>query len=148
MSEPSDIIAELELRVRRLEALYDVIDLLALPGMLAGGAARLFDARQTADTLPDRAEGFFPKESARRDLSIRWTRYPEPGAFSAPVLKSFPFRAQLAVLSMPHIAAAADVSLSLDGETVALSEPIQKGATLVFTADFVPLRHSLAAAAD
>lgn len=143
MSESAASIADLEARVRRLEALYAVVDLLALPGMLTGGAARLFDARQTADTLPDRATGFFPKESARRDLAIRWTRFPEPGELAAPVFQGFPFQVELAVLAMPHISAAEDVGLRFDGETLALSPPVARGAVLTFAAEFVPARNGL-----
>ncbi len=144
MNDTPSPLADLEARVRRLEALYGVIDLLALPGMLAGGAASMFDARQSAESLPDRAIGFFPKESAGRGLTIRWTRYPDAGELAAPILQGFPFRLELAVLPMPHVSRADDIVLALDGEEIALGAARQLGATLVFAAEFMPARSGLA----
>ena len=123
METPDDLIEtirRLEARVHALESLYGLVDLLALPGLLAGGAARIFDSVQTAETIAAQAPGFYGREAAGRGLSIRWSRYPDPGRLDIAVLGSIPFRIELRVLHMPHVSSQEDVVLmTSEGERIA-----------------------------
>lgn len=117
--EITDRLGALEERIQSLEALYGLIDLLALPGMLVGGASHVFDATQSADTIPAQASGFYAKEVAGGGLPIRWTRFPEPGAVNIAVLGTIPFRIELRVLHTPHVAAAEDLDVvTSEGERI------------------------------
>jgi hypothetical protein len=122
MEDPNDLadaVARLEARVNRLESLYSLIDLLALPGLLAGGAARIFDSIQAADTIAAQAPGFYGKEMAGRGLAIRWTRFPEPGQLDIAVLGAIPFQLGLRVLHTPHIQSQDDIVVQTgDGEAI------------------------------
>jgi hypothetical protein len=119
-TELANTVQRLEARVHALESLYGLIDLLALPGLLAGGAARIFDSLQTADTIAAQAPGFYGREAAGRGLSIRWTRFPDPGRLDIAVLASIPFRVELRVLHMPHVSTEDDVVLlTAEGERIA-----------------------------
>jgi hypothetical protein len=114
-----ETVQRLEARVQALESLYGLVDLLALPGLLAGGAARIFDSVQTAETIAAQAPGFYGRETAGRGLSIRWTRFPEPGRLDIAVLASIPFRVELRVLHMPHVGTEDDVVLvTSEGEPI------------------------------
>lgn len=113
----SDEVRRLEARVRHLESLYGLIDLLALPGLLAGGAARIFDCTQTAETIAAQAAGFYGKELDGRGLAIRWTRFPQPGLLDVAVIASIPFTIELQALHTPHIRTADDLDVGLpDGQ--------------------------------
>ena len=115
-----DTLQRLEARVQALESLYGLVDLLALPGLLAGGAARIFDTIQTAETISDQAPGFYGKEATGRGFSIRWTRFPDPGRLDIAVLGSIPFRVELRVLHTPHMSTEDDiVMLTTEGERIA-----------------------------
>ncbi len=115
-----DTLQRLEARVQALESLYGLVDLLALPGLLAGGAARIFDTTQTAETIAADAPGFYGKEPAGRGFSIRWTRFPDPGRLDIAVLESIPFKVALRVLHMPHVSTEEDiVLLTSEGEPIA-----------------------------
>ena len=122
MEGPTDLmetVQRLEARVQALESLYGLVDLLALPGLLAGGAGRIFDSLQTAETIAPQAPGFYGKEDTGRGFSIRWTRYPEPARLDIAVLESIPFRVELQVLHMPHVSTVEDiVLLTSEGETI------------------------------
>lgn len=140
-----DVISDLQERVLRLEGLYSVIDLLGLPGLLAGGAAKVFDTTQTAESLGDQAQGFFPKERTVDGLPIRWTRHPEAADLCIPALEGYPFRLELTVLSMPHIQAADDLVLTLsDVGPVVFGSPVavDSGAT-VFIGEFTSSKSGL-----
>jgi hypothetical protein len=114
-----ETVQRLEARVQALESLYGLVDLLALPGLLAGGAARIFDSLQTAQTIADQATGFYGKEDTGRGFSIRWTRFPEPARLDIAVLGSIPFRVELQVLHMPHVSTVDDIILlTSEGERV------------------------------
>jgi hypothetical protein len=106
-----ETVQRLEARVHALESLYGLVDLLALPGLLAGGAARIFDSLQTAETIAAQAPGFYGKEDTGRGFSIRWTRFPEPARLDIAVLGSIPFRVELQVLHMPHVTSVDDIVL-------------------------------------
>ncbi len=108
-----DEIADLRERVRRLEGLYSLIDLLGLPGLLAGGAAKIFDTLQKADQIGEQSAGFFPLERTAEGVHLRWTRYPRPAELPVPVLQGYPFRVELSVLRMPHIRTGADLLFEL-----------------------------------
>jgi hypothetical protein len=122
MEEPNDLadaVRRLETRVQNLESLYSLIDLLALPGLLAGGAARIFDCVQSADTIAAQAVGFYGKEMASRGLAIRWTRFPDPGQLDIAVLGSIPFALELRVLHTPHVTTSDDVLVhTAEGEQI------------------------------
>jgi len=116
----TDTLQRLEARVQALESMYGLVDLLALPGLLAGGAAQIFDTTQTADTIAAQAPGFYGREADARGFSIRWTRFPEAGRLEVAVLGSIPFRIELQVLSMPHVSTEDDiVLLTSEGERIA-----------------------------
>lgn len=125
MADPEDLastVRRLEARVQELEALYGLIDLLALPGLLAGGAARIFDSTQSADTIAGQASGFYGREAAGGGLAIRWTRFPEAGELDIAVLGSMPFALELQALHTPHIATAEDIEVrTSDGEVLAFN---------------------------
>lgn len=140
-----DAISDLRERVLRLEGLYSVIDLLALPGLLAGGAAKVFDTTQTADTLGDQIPGFYPKERTADGLPLRWTRHPEPADLCIPTLEGYPFRVELTVLRMPHIQTAEDVMLNLsEVGPLALGPPAPRdfGAAM-FAGEFIAAKSGL-----
>lgn len=139
------IIADLQARVARLEGLYNLIDLLGLPGLLAGGAAKVFDTTQTANSLGDQALGFFPEERTGDGLTIRWTKYPEAGELSVPALPGYPFRLELTVLSMPHVQTARDVVLTVsEFGPVSLGEPVSKGSgAAIFSGEFISSKGGL-----
>jgi hypothetical protein len=122
MESPTDLmetVQRLEARIDALESLYGLVDLLALPGLLAGGAARIFDSVQTADTIAAQAPGFYGKEATGHGFSIRWTRFPEPARLEIAVLGSIPFRVDLQVLHMPHVSTTDDiVVLTSEGEHI------------------------------
>lgn len=109
-----DEIADLRERVRRLEGLYSLIDLLGLPGLLAGGAARIFDTLQKADQIGDQTAGFYPLERTADGVHLRWTRFPNPAQLPIPVLQGYPFRVELSVLRMPHIRSGEDLVFEID----------------------------------
>jgi hypothetical protein len=116
----TDTVQRLEARVQALESLYSLVDLLALPGLLAGGAARIFDSLQTAETIAAQAPGFYGREAGGRGFSIRWTRFPNPGRLDIAVLGSIPFRVELRVLHMPHVSTQDDiVMLTSEGDRIA-----------------------------
>jgi hypothetical protein len=123
METPTDLmeaVQRLEARVKALESLYGLVDLLAIPGLLAGGAAKIFDSLQTAETIAAQAPGFYGREAAGRGLSIRWTRFPEPARLDIAVLGSIPFLVELRVLHMPHVSTQDDVVLlTAEGERIA-----------------------------
>jgi hypothetical protein len=126
VENPTDLketVQRLEARVQALESLYGLVDLLALPGLLAGGAVRIFDSLQTAETIAAQAPGFYGREAAGRGVTIRWTRFPEPARLDIAVLGSIPFRIELAVLHTPHVSTADDVVLlTSDGERIAFDQ--------------------------
>ncbi|MEO7027291.1 MAG: hypothetical protein ABI056_07025 [Caulobacteraceae bacterium] len=136
----TEIIAGLERRLRRLEAVYGLVDLLALPGLLAGGASRIFDCTQTSETLWPQAEGFYGKEAVGSDLVIRWTRFPAPGRVDIAVFEGLAFVLELHVLHMPHVAEAADLAISdADGEPIAFESAGNRGnGVLKFIATLPP----------
>jgi len=120
----ADAVRRLEARVQSLEALYGLVDLLALPGLLAGGAARIFDSTQAADTIPAQAAGFYGKEVDGRGVPIRWTRFPEPGVLDIAVLEGIPFLLRLRVLNQPHIQRSEDLDVRMaDGRSLQFSDP-------------------------
>ncbi len=145
MSESADIISDLRERVLRLEGLYSIIDLLGLPGLLSGGAAKIFDTVQTAATLGDQTPGFYPRETTSGGLPLRWTRYPEPAELAVPVLEGYPFRLELSTLAMPHIQAAEDIELSLSevGPIVFAGPKSAASGVFVFVGDFVAPKSGL-----
>jgi hypothetical protein len=147
MTEPQDLAGVLEAldqRIRRLETLYGVVDLLGLPGLLAGGAASIFDLTQTASTLGDQTPGFFPRESSSGGVAIRWTRFPEPAQLAVPALEGYPFRLELTALRMPHIQEGDDVALSLsDIGEVPLGALMADEGVSVFTGEFTSARSGL-----
>ena len=122
MDNPTDLtetVQRLEARVHALEALYGLVDLLALPGLLAGGASRIFDSLQTAETIAAQAPGFYGKEATGQGFSIRWTRFPDPARLEIAVLGSIPFRVELQVLHTPHVSTVDDVDLrTSEGERI------------------------------
>ena len=126
MEGPDDLAAtvrRLEARVQSLENLYGLIDLLALPGLLAGGAARIFDSTQAADSIPGQAPGFYGKEVDGRGLALRWTRFPEPGVLDIAVLVGMRFQLRLRVLHTPHINGPGDLAVSTaDGDPLVFEE--------------------------
>jgi hypothetical protein len=114
MESPTDLmetVQRLEARIEALESLYGLVDLLALPGLLAGGAARIFDSVQTAETIAVQAPGFYGREASGNGFSIRWTRFPDPARLDIAVLGSIPFRVELRVLHTPHVSTEDDVIL-------------------------------------
>lgn len=136
----TELIAGLERRLRRLEAICGLVDLLALPGLLAGGASRIFDCTQTAETLWPQAEGFFGKEAVGSNLVIRWTRFPAPGLVDIAVIEGLPFVLELHVLHTPHVSEAADLAISdADGEPIAFQGAGHRGnGVLKFVATIPP----------
>jgi hypothetical protein len=123
MDGPDDLatkVRRLEARVDHLESLYGLIDLLALPGLLAGGAMRIFDCTQTAETVSAQATGFYGRELAGGGLAIRWTQFPQPALLDIAVIAAIPFAIQLQVLNTPHIQNPADLDVTLpDGARLA-----------------------------
>ncbi len=118
--ESADALARLEERVRNLEALYGLIDLLALPGLLMSGAARVFDATQSAETIPAQATGFYAREVAGGGVAIRWTKFPQPGLLDLAVLASIPFLLELRALNTPHVRSADDLEVvTSEGDRIA-----------------------------
>ena len=143
MDDPEDlanVVRRLEARVQSLESLYGLIDLLSLPGLLAGGAMRIFDCTQSADGIAPQAVGFYGKETDGRGVPIRWTRYPQAGQLDIAVLKSIPFLLQLRVLHTPHVSNPADLNVSTaDGERVVFDANSQlEDGVLEFSAVITP----------
>ncbi len=140
-----DVVADLRERVLRLESLYSVIDLLGLPGLLAGGAATVFDTTQTADSLGDQTPGLFPRERTPDGLALRWTRHPAPAELCVPALQGYPFRLELTVLRMPHIQNADDVELTLfEFGPVVFGPPVPRDrSAVVFSAEFISNKSGL-----
>lgn len=123
MDGPDDLatrIRRLEARVDHLESLYGLIDLLGLPGLLAGGAMRIFDCTQTAETIAAHATGFYGRELAGGGLAIRWTQFPRPALLDIAVIAAIPFAIHLQVLNTPHVGRPADLDVTLpDGARLA-----------------------------
>jgi len=136
----AEVVRRLEARVQSLESLYGLIDLLSLPGMLAGGAMRIFDCTQAADTIAAQAVGFYGKETDGRGLSIRWTRYPQAGQLDIAVLESMPFLLRLRVLHTPNLSGSSDLYVTKgDGEQVSFESVGQPdNGVLEFTAIVKP----------
>lgn len=122
MESPEDlmgVVQRLEARIQALESLYGLVDLLAVPGLLAGGAARIFDSLQSAETMAAQTPGFYGKEAAGRGVTIRWTRYPDPGNLNVAVIGGIPFSLALRTLHMPHVGSGDDVVLTTsEGERI------------------------------
>ena len=133
MTNPEDLadtVKRLEARVQELEAHYRLIDLLALPGLLAGGAARVFDCIQSADTIPSEAPGFYGREIAGGGVSIRWTRFPDPARLDIAVIGSIPFVLELRALHTPHVRSPMDIVVTTDeGEEIEFDavQPLENG---------------------
>ena len=126
----ADTVKRLEARVQELEAHHRLIDLLALPGLLAGGAARIFDCIQSAETIPAEAAGFYGREVAGGGVSIRWTRFPDAGRLDIAVIGSIPFVLELRALHTPHVRSPMDIIVRTDdGEEIDFDavQPLEDG---------------------
>jgi hypothetical protein len=118
--ESAAALTALEERVRNLEALYGLIDLLALPGLLMSGAAQVFDATQSAETIPAQATGFYAKEVTSGGVALRWTKFPQPGLLDVAVLATIPFVLELRALNTPHVQSADDLEIvTSEGDRIA-----------------------------
>ncbi len=133
MTNPEDLadaVERLEARVQELEAHHRLIDLLALPGLLAGAAARIFDCIQSAETIPAEAAGFYGREIAGGGVNIRWTRFPDAGRLDIAVIGSIPFVLELRALHTPHVRSPMDIIVKTDeGEEIEFDavQPLDNG---------------------
>lgn len=96
-------VARLEQRVATLERLAELVDLLALPGMLAGGAAQIFTSGFDAVDVPNGLSGVFPLERNGKGLPFRWFAFPGRFDLRVPVIAGISSVVKIVTLDMAHL---------------------------------------------
>lgn len=96
-------VARLEERVATLERLAGLVDLLALPAMLANGAAQIFTSGFEAADIPNEVPGVFPLERNDAGVAFRWLAFPERFELRVPVIADIASVVRLFTLDMAHL---------------------------------------------
>jgi len=103
VDELSATVARLTERVATLERLAELVDLLALPGMLAGGAAQLFTSGFDAVDVPNGLAGVYPLERNAKGLPFRWFSFPGRFELRVPVIAGISSVVTIDTLDMAHL---------------------------------------------